>query len=101
VRRIESIGELLGEHFRFGGRTVVDVGCGTAIWCAGSSGRGASVTGVDTPAMVALARGAPRAGDERYVSGAGEALPLPEARCDLVVWAASLHHVPPPGCATR
>jgi ubiquinone/menaquinone biosynthesis C-methylase UbiE len=44
--------------------------------------------------MLEKAQAEPRAGDERYLPGGGEALPLPDGHADVVVWAASLHHVP-------
>lgn len=95
MRRIESTGQLLGERFSFQGKTVVDVGCGTGELARWLVGQGATVTGVDTPAMLARAEAAPRSGDERYLPGGGEALPLPDGHADVMVYAASLHHVPP------
>lgn len=94
MRKIESTGQVLGERFPLWGRTVVDVGCGTGELVRWLASQGAAVTGVDTPAMLARAEAAPKAGDERYLPGGGEALPLPDNHADLVVFAASLHHVP-------
>jgi len=93
MRRVESIGELLSEHLAFPGKTVVDVGCGTGELVRWLVGQGTKVTGVDTPAMLARAQAEPCVGDERYLPGGGEALPLPDGHADVVIYAASLHHV--------
>lgn len=94
VKRVASIGEMLAEHLSFAGRSVVDVGCGTGELVRWLAGQGSTVTGVDAPPMLARAEAAPRAGTERYLPGGGEALPLPDGHADLLIWAASLHHVP-------
>ncbi|MCU0291513.1 MAG: class I SAM-dependent methyltransferase [Thermoanaerobaculaceae bacterium] len=92
--RIDSTGQVLAERLSLPGRTVVDVGCGTGELVRWLVGQGATATGVDTPAMLARAEAAPRAGDEHYLPGGGEALPLPDGHADVLVYAASLHHVP-------
>jgi ubiquinone/menaquinone biosynthesis C-methylase UbiE len=94
MRRISSIGEMLGEHLSFAGKRVVDVGCGTGDLVRWLVGQGAIVTGIDTPEMLARAEAAPRAGAERYLPGRGEAMPVPDGHTEVVIWAASLHHVP-------
>ncbi|MRR13209.1 class I SAM-dependent methyltransferase [bacterium] len=94
VKQMASIGEMLGEHLSFAGKVVVDVGCGTGELVRWLVRQGSTVTGVDTPAMLARAEAAPPAGGERYLPGGGESLPLPAQHADLVIWAASLHHVP-------
>jgi ubiquinone/menaquinone biosynthesis C-methylase UbiE len=94
-RKVESIGALLAEHFAFAGATVVDVGCGTGALVRWLVGQGAVVTGIDTTAMIAKAgSNLSAAGQERYLAGSAEALPLPDRFADLVIYAASLHHVP-------
>ena len=94
MRRVDSIAELLGEAVPLAGRTVVDVGCGTGELVRWLAGRGAKVTGVDTPAMLARARAEPPAGQETYLQGGAEALPLPDQTVDVAIFDASLHHVP-------
>lgn len=94
VTAIASIHEMLAEHISVGGKVVVDVGCGTGELVRWLVGHGATVTGVDTPAMLARAEAAPRAGGERYLPGGGETIPIPDGHADLVTWVASLHHVP-------
>jgi len=94
MRRIDSIGALLSEHLSFPGTTVVDVGCGTGELVRWLVRQGATVTGVDNPSMLARAQAQPPAGAERYLAGGGETLPLPDRHADLLIYAASLHHVP-------
>jgi ubiquinone/menaquinone biosynthesis C-methylase UbiE len=94
MRRVESIGEMLREHLSFAGKIVVDVGCGSGDLVRWLVEQGAKVTGVDGPAMLARAEAEPPAGAERYIEGGGEALPLPDGHADVVIFAASLHHVP-------
>ena len=94
MKCVATMGEALGEHLSFAGKVVVDVGCGTGDLVRWLAGLGARATGFDTPAMLEKAQSVPRAGDERYLPGGGEALPLPDGSADIVVWAASLHHVP-------
>lgn len=92
---IRSLDQLLANEGPFGGRTVVDVGCGAGDLVRWLAGQGARVIGLDTPVMLARAAAAPRGGAERYLAGAGEAIPLAGASADQVVFAASLHHVKP------
>jgi ubiquinone/menaquinone biosynthesis C-methylase UbiE len=99
MEKIQSLAQILPAYACFPGRTVVDVGCGTGDLARWLAGQGARVIGLDTPAMLARAAAAPRGGAERYLAGAGEAMPLAAAIADLVVFAASLHHVPPPDMA--
>jgi len=92
---IRSLDQLLANEGPFGGRTVVDVGCGTGDLVRWFAGQGARAVGLDVPALLARAATAPRGGTERYVAGVGEAMPLSTASADRVVFAASLHHVKP------
>jgi SAM-dependent methyltransferase len=76
-------------------RDVVDVGCGTGGLVRALATRGARVVGVEVSAeALRRARSAPAVAGERYVEGGAEALPLPDASADLVVFHHSLHHVP-------
>ncbi len=94
MRRVDSIEDLLGEVVPLSARTIVDVGCGTGDLVRWLVGRGARVTGVDTPAMLARAQTQPPAGQEAYLPGGAEALPLPDQAVDVAIFDASLHHVP-------
>lgn len=82
------------------GQRVVDVGCGEGTLVRSLTGCGAQVIGVECGAeMLAMARATPVVGAEYYVEGVGQALPLPAASTDVVVFMNSLHHVPPDSMA--
>lgn len=86
---------MLSELVELDGRDVVDVGCGDGAVARRLAGLGAHVTGVEvSPAALARASAHAPVADERYVEGTGQALPLPDASADVVVFMASLHHVP-------
>lgn len=87
--------EVLADHVDLAGRRVVDVGCGEGGLVRALVQRGARVVGVECGAeMLERARAAEPAGDERYVEGVGQALPLPDRSADRIVFMNSLHHVP-------
>lgn len=87
--------EIIVERVPLAGKRVVDVGCGDGGFARGLAGQGAHVVGVECGAeMLARARAATPVGDETYVEGVGEALPLPDGAADIVVFMNSLHHVP-------
>ncbi|NYZ16481.1 class I SAM-dependent methyltransferase [Azospirillum sp. RWY-5-1] len=89
--------DLIAERVELAGKRIVDVGCGEGGLVRALVQRGARVTGVECGAeMLAAARAAEPAGDERYLEGVGQALPLPDGCADLVVFMNSLHHVPVP-----
>jgi SAM-dependent methyltransferase len=94
MRLISSTADLLTGRFALSDMSVVDVGCATGELVRWLTAQGARVTGVDTPPMIARAEGFPKSGGERYLAGGGEALPLSDACADLLVYSASLHHVP-------
>jgi SAM-dependent methyltransferase len=96
VTAVRAASEVLAELAPPAGRDVVDVGCGAGGLARRLAGLGARVVGVDVSA-VALERARAQAGaGERYLEGRAEALPLPDASADLVVFHNSLHHVPGP-----
>lgn len=82
------------------GESVLDVGCGTgtlAIAAKRRVGSAGSVHGIDaSPEMIARARKkAAKAGVEvSFESGLAEALPVPDARFDVVTSTVMLHHLP-------
>lgn len=89
--------EVLTELVAVGGKSVVDVGCGRGDLARALARRGAHVVGIECgDAALAAAQAAPPVADERYLFGRGEALPLPDASADVVIFFNSLHHVPPP-----
>ncbi len=87
--------DLLDALVAVGGRDVADVGCGDGWLVRRLAARGARVVGIDpAPAALAAARAAPAVAGERYAPGSAEALPVPDAACDAVIFFNSLHHVP-------
>jgi SAM-dependent methyltransferase len=87
--------EVLRELLPLKGRRVIDVGCGDGALVRALTRAGARVAGVEVDeAMLAPARAAAPAGDERYVEGRGELLPFPDESADIVIYFNSLHHVP-------
>lgn len=91
----KSGGEALKEAVALKGRQAVDVGSGDGTFVRVMTREGAHATGIECGAMqIEKAHAAPRVGDERYLEGVGQALPLPDASADLVTFVNSLHHVP-------
>lgn len=96
-RPLRRTAEVLEELVPLAGRRVVDVGCGTGGMVRTMTARGARVSGVECQAVqLERARATEPIGDEDYLEGVGEALPLPDAEADVVTFFQSLHHVPPP-----
>lgn len=92
--------DLIAERVELAGKRIVDVGCGEGGLVRALVQRGATVTGVECGAeMLERARAAEPAGDERYLEGVGQSLPLPDSCADIVVFMNSLHHVPAPHMA--
>ena len=82
-------------HLTLKDARVADVGCGDGALARFMTRESAAVIGIEPgPAQLAKARTAAPAGDERYVMGLAEALPLRDASLDIVVLFNSLHHVP-------
>jgi ubiquinone/menaquinone biosynthesis C-methylase UbiE len=82
--------------------TVVDIGCGPGAGVRYAAGIGASAVGVD-PArmMLRVARLLTHSSTARFVEGAAESLPLPDASA-TVAWAiATVHHWPDIDAAVR
>lgn len=87
--------EVLRQRLALAGSTVADVGCGNGALVRVLARGGAWVIGIDPgPQQLARARAAEPAADECYVCAQGEALPLPEACLDALVYFNALHHVP-------
>lgn len=89
--------EVLRRHAELADRDVLDVGCGQGRLTRELAALGARVTGVEiSEQQLAAARAAEDGtGTTRYLVGRAEALPVEDDSVDLVVFRASLHHVPP------
>ncbi len=95
--RMEYLGRALAD-LRIDPRssTVLDIGCGGGLLAEELARLGCRVTGVDpSEASLAVARDhAERAGLEiEYLSGSGEALPVPDASFDIACCCDVLEHV--------
>lgn len=78
------------------GARVVDVGCGDGRLSRRLVEAGAaSAVGIEcSPRQLAKAQALPPMDGVRVVEGVGEALPLPDASADIVIFFNSLHHIP-------
>jgi ubiquinone/menaquinone biosynthesis C-methylase UbiE len=69
------------------------VGCGTGIQVRELAAQGARVTGIDIPEMVEKAMEFTPVSNEKYIAGRGENLPFETNYADIILYAASLHHI--------
>lgn len=77
------------------GASVLDIGCGNGRITRLIAACGAHVTGIDPgKSQIEKALSEPRIGDERYVMGSAENLPVADQSADIVFFFNSLHHVP-------
>jgi SAM-dependent methyltransferase len=56
--------------------------------------QGAAATGVDSVEMIARAVEAPKSGDEEYLVGTAQDVPLESGCADTALYLASFHHIP-------
>ena len=76
------------------GAEVIDVGCGDGHLTRMLTRRGAHVTGIEvSPRALTRARATTPVGDERYMQGLAEDLPVKTRSADIVVFLNSFHHV--------
>ncbi len=91
----KSNAEMLTELIPLAGKIVVDVGCGNGFLVRLMTRQGAHVTGLESsPGQLRRARDIAPEGDEIYIPGQAQYLPMGDGSTDLVVFANSLHHVP-------
>ncbi len=88
--------DMIVEVLELSGKRVVDVGCGDGHLTRLMASQGASVLGVEcSPRQLAKARAHPGQAGAEVVEGVGQALPVADGSVDVVLFAGSLHHVPP------
>ncbi|MGX1672273.1 class I SAM-dependent methyltransferase [Streptomyces sp. NPDC055400] len=84
---------LLLRHLPSGGRTALDVGCGTGRFARRLAGRGYEVDALDpSPQVVAAAESI--GGGPRYRRADVTTTDLPRGHYDVITCLASLHHMP-------
>jgi demethylmenaquinone methyltransferase/2-methoxy-6-polyprenyl-1,4-benzoquinol methylase len=77
------------------GSAVLDLACGTGDLSFAAAARGADVVGIDiTPEMLVLARARDDGARVRLAAGDMTALPLPDARFDVITTGYGLRNVP-------
>ena len=87
--------EVLAELVELDGRVVVDVGCGSGALVRWLHDQAKEAIGVECgEIMLALALEADPQHRGAYRTGVAQALPLPDASADVVIFSQSLHHVP-------
>ncbi|MCU0236140.1 MAG: class I SAM-dependent methyltransferase [Acidobacteria bacterium] len=94
MRKYPDSCQALEGRFALSGATVIDVGCGNGDTVRWLAARGARAIGLDGRDMLARAMAHPAMGTETYVEGGAQWLPFADAGADLILFLASLHHVP-------
>jgi ubiquinone/menaquinone biosynthesis C-methylase UbiE len=90
---------LIRETFApLGGKTLLDIGCGSGTLVKALAADGANVTGID-PGEEALARARTTVPGARFEAASAEAMPFPDGQFEGAVMLNSLHHVPDPARA--
>lgn len=94
VMQRRTSAEVMEELLPIKGSTIVEIGCGDGWLVREMSRKGGHVTGVEvSPKQLAHARSFAAAGDEHYLQGIAEDVPMPSRSADIVVFYNSLHHV--------
>jgi len=94
MRKFLDSHQALEGRFALCGATAIDVGCGNGDTVRWLAARGARAIGLDSRDMLARAMAQPAAGAETYIEGGAQRLPCADASADLILFLASLHHVP-------
>jgi len=93
--------DVLEEVLDIKGAEVIDVGCGEGHLARWLTRRGAHVPGIEvSPRALAKAQANAAVGDEHYIQGFAEDLPVANRSADVVIFFNSLHHVDADGLAT-
>lgn len=94
MKKIENPLEVISGVVTLQGKVAIDVGCGTGDLVRAMALEGARVTGIDTLGMLEKAKEHAPAANEEYLPGSAEKLPFKNKTADVIVYFASLHHVP-------
>jgi SAM-dependent methyltransferase len=87
--------EVIEEALDLDGLRLADIGCGDGALVRLMTRLGARATGIDpSEGQLGRARAADPVGEEDYLQGVAEDLPMPDASLDVAVFFNSLHHVP-------
>lgn len=86
--------DVMEELLPLSGATIVDVGCGDGWLTRVLTKRGAHVTGIEvSPRRLQEARTFAPVGDEHFIQGVAEDLPIVSRSVDIVIFFNSLHHI--------
>lgn len=96
MKKVESEFDIFQDITDLKDKVIIDVGCGTGELVRKLTAAGAQVTGIDTPEMLGKAKEHLPVGEEKYLPGAGENLPLENEYADIVIFFASFHHIAVP-----
>lgn len=94
MRRIDNDLDMITAVTDVKGKRMIDIGCGTGDLVRQLTEAGAIVSGIDTAEVIEKAKQFPTAGSETYLEGGGETLPFPDDFADVILFFASIHHVP-------
>lgn len=94
MRKIESILDPILDVVDVRDKTVIDIGCGTGDVARWLAEQGATVIGVDQVDMIEKAKNAGEWDNVSFLEGGGENIPADDNHADIVLFLASLHHVP-------
>jgi SAM-dependent methyltransferase len=90
----QTSAEVMNELLPIKDAVIIDVGCGDGWLTRHLTRLGAHVIGVEvSPRHLQEAHAFPVAGDERYMPGLAEDLPVRSRSADIVIFFNSLHHV--------
>jgi ubiquinone/menaquinone biosynthesis C-methylase UbiE len=94
MREVESVLVPIINAVSLDGKDVIDVGCGNGDVARALSEQGARVIGIDRHEMLSKVQIEERTNAVRFLEGGAERIPVASGSAALVLFLASLHHVP-------